>query len=345
MSEPTELTPVACPRCATLFLPQSQDTNATTVCPHCRRKIRIGDCSPVETSLSVNRVDYIESKILERTKRNAIHFRWITLLGSLVMVGIIVLLWKRWPRETADPNAAQRQAAEQATSQEIDQAFAAAKAALESSDWQGMMIHVLDPDRVRPLMEWYYLQREGGFTKRAVSGFDGPLMDLRNAPPTATLRIQTDRGVLHVLLQKTPEGWKLDWESFSGVYPARWAHFLKQTADVPDTMDIPVLVERLSENLLFPSFFKQSGFNKTDAGRAIKMYCQSVDDHAAACLPPDFADGITILESIPEPGDREKFVLKVKLLSKDSYPPAVEVLRVIRKGWNHPPAPQRSRNS
>lgn len=339
MPDQNVLTPIICPQCQAHFLPHSADVAVVTSCPQCHHHATIGECAPApaqELSVMKHVLSAQEIQELEHARQ----LRITTILGVLIMGCAVTLVWRLWPKESRSsaPPAAEF-GGPAVEKQEILDAYATAKAALESHNWQGMLLHVLDQDRVRPLMEWYYAHREGGFTLREISGFDEEIIDLQQQPATASMRLSSNGTALHTVLQKTSTGWKLDWESYSSVHSVRWKYFLTQTPDIPQVIEVPVMVERFSPNRLFTAFYEASGYVPEETAGAVRCYLHDPADDAVACFAADSTIGRELLQEC-KGGNSAKFILKVKIRAVDSFPRAIEIQQILMQGWRSPLAPR-----
>ena len=214
-----------------------------------------------------------QRKQKEKSREHAKQSSWVLKAGAVVaIVGGILLYRMMNNSQTPDVTELTAVSATTAEKQEIKLAYAAAKAAIEAPDWKGMQQHVLATDRVGPLMQWFYAKHPQGYQVRKVSGMDHEVIDLVHQPSTATLRLLTNDGVLHVLLQKTEQGWKLDWESFSNVYSVLWAAFLKGEPDLPKELPMPLEIETCPRSTLVPSWFTSTGIDPANIGRAVRLY-------------------------------------------------------------------------
>jgi hypothetical protein len=260
--------------------------------------------------------------------------------SAVVAVVAAALMWRMMTNSRAPVVGEITAASEVAPNkQELNAAYASAKAAVESVDWKGMQQYVLAAERVDPLMFWFYARHPHGYQVRKVSGFDQPIIDLIHQPATATLRLLTDKGVLHMLMQQTPEGWKMDWESFSNVYAVLWAAFLTGEANIPNDVPMPVEIEVCPPSTLLPSWFVATGLPRENAARAVRLFVAHPTNVGAACWGDDSPVGREILGALKAEGRPLKWILKVGLLDSETFPPAVEVKSIIKKSWDNPAQP------
>jgi hypothetical protein len=190
-------------------------------------------------------------------------------------------------------------------------------------------------------MEWYYKKHPQGYQVRKVTGYDHEIVDVARQPATATLRLLTNDGIMHVLLQQTADGWKLDWESFANVYSVLWAEFLKGGDARIKELPMPVEIELCPASTLLPSWFAATGFARADASRAVRLFISQPTNVGVACWSEEDAAGREILEALRQQGGKAlKWILQIELVNATTYPPAVRVKSVQQKHWNNPTQPR-----
>ena len=333
-----------CPRCQATFLPNVVAPGVFTTCPKCFADFQLGEARVAASpQLEIN--EWRTEKAMAAQAMADRHFRHSRLLLKVAAAIAILGGLTFWKFGLGSRGRGKLDEASVATEQraELLSAFAAAKAALEAADWREMNLRVADAERVRPLMEWYYSQKPGGYTLRRIESYDQEVIDLQASPPAATLRLKAaaPSSTLHVVLQKTGESWKLDWESFSNVHGARWQAFINGEASVPETIEAPVIVERCSESLLVPSFFTSSGLNPGDAARAVRVSHPSVGDSGVACFPEASKVRDELWRMLAEPGSAQKVVLQMRRLAQSSVPQGIIIEKVLQSGWSNVSAPER----
>jgi hypothetical protein len=268
--------------------------------------------------------------------------KWIVYAAAVVVIVAGWLLWRMFSSNStklAEPTASTENTPERI---ELKLAYAAAKAALESPGWEQMKTHVLAPERVAPLMEWYYRKHPQGYQQRSIISSDKELIDLTRTPPTATLRLQPSTGSsMHVLLEQSNDGWRLDWESFSNVYAVLWDAFLQGKDGLPKQLVFPLEIESCPASALLPSWFTTTKQPKANEARAVRLYIGQPTNAGAACWAEQDPLGKEILaELAAQP--KLKWLLDVSLIDSTVFPPAVKINRIVAKKWNNPPQPQPS---
>ena len=341
-SKPTPF--LECPRCQATFLPNVVTPGVFTTCPKCFADFQLSEgrvAAPPQLEVSEWRTE--EAMAAQATVDR--HVRHTHLMLKVAVVIVILGGLACWKFGMGFRGHEKLEEASIATEQrtEIRAAFAVAQAALEAADWRAMSEQVIDAERVRPLMEWYYNQRPEGFTQRRIEGYDQELIDLQTSPPVATLRLKavSPPATLHVVMQKDGESWKLDWESFSNVHGARWQSFITGQANFPETIEASVIIERCSESLLVPSFFTSSGLNHEDASRAVRVSHPSVEDSGVACFPEVSVVRERLWSLLPEAGKAQKVILRMRRLPGRSVPQGIVIEKVLQAGWTNVAAPER----
>ncbi len=334
------LAPILCPQCHTALLPQGNDASARTICPGCAHHFVIDDgvaAPPPELAIH----EWQTEGELKRERLSTQHRQqlgWLIKFGIGIAIVAGLLLWRLHLSSHGGALAEVAGAEPTPEKSQLQAAYASAKAALEAPDWEHMLPHVRAAQRVRPLLEWYYAHHPQGFTSRVVTGVDQEIIDLALPLPTATLRLLTTTGVRHVLLEQTPEGWRMDWESYSNVYATLWTALLAGQS-VPPGIAWPMEIEACPQSVLVPSWFEETGLPREDVGRAVRLHLGSPQPVAGACFTAADPVGQTILAALPNSQVALHWVVKLHILNTTTYPPAVAITEIVAQQWPNPPLP------
>ena len=335
MPDAPVIQPIVCPQCGGEFYPLSNAAHSHTICPLCASHVRVGDCVPAgRPNLEIQPWQTADDQLDQELVQNHAKLHRLILVASLVVVVIGgTILWKFIPR-SGKLSVTSQPASEDHSKAELKQAYEIAKLALESNDWQGMLLNVSESDRMRPFMDWFYTKAKGGYVPRSLRGYDQGKLDLQASPPTATMRLDSADGPVYVIMKQHPEGWKLDWETYSNVHFHQWEYFLNQDPSLPKIAEFPFTVERMQPSAMVESFFSLSGFSPNDASRGIRLYVMSPRRAAAVCFSEDSAIGKELIAAADAatPTNPARYTLQVSLKSSDSFPQAVEVKKIVRKG-------------
>jgi hypothetical protein len=210
-------------------------------------------------------------------------------------------------------------------------AYQAVKKALETPPGEALLPLVRDAERISPHLKWYFAQKEARKEPWKVTGRSLPTSHTYLDNEYLAMRVETPERPLDVLVQKFSDGWKLDWETFSDVHSGRWHFFLRRERELPETAEFPLHVEALPAGLLVSNFFDKSGASRESKTIRLKLYSFG-GDYGAAILTD--TDPLAATFATIKTGDRpRRYVLEVKLLSSESFPPYVQILRIVQLGW------------
>lgn len=123
------------------------------------------------------------------------------------------------PAETTPPSeqsATPPPAAQESSLKVIPAPEAALKAFLAAPDWKARALHVLHPEETSPKMEAYHSTTPDGPTAYTSLRADASHGDGENKARLLTYLILTEAQPdgFPVALVETPDGWKVDWETF-----------------------------------------------------------------------------------------------------------------------------------
>ena len=294
----------------------------------------MGDCAPAgKPNLEIQPWQTSDDQLDHQLIQNHAKLHRLILLASLVVVVLGGVIFWRFIPKAGNLSVVAPTGKDDPSKAELKRAYEIAKLALESNDWQGMLLNVSESDRMRPFMDWFYAKAKGGYVPRSIRGYDQAKLDLQTSPPTATLRLDSTDGPVYVTMKQQPEGWKLDWEIYSNVHFHQWEYFLNQDPSLPKIAEFPFTVERMQPSAMVESFFRLSGFSPNDASRGIRLFVNNPRRAVAVCFPEASEIGKELIAAADAatPNNPARYVLQVSLKSSDSFPQAVEVKKIVRK--------------
>ncbi|MBP7950216.1 MAG: hypothetical protein KA004_11210 [Verrucomicrobiales bacterium] len=342
MTKPTQ--PVHCPNCDLVFYPSVENPDQVVQCPACFMRTLLSSCRPAAEP----KLEFPERWVTEadetEARRQIVRGRQgkFLLAAALGVVALAALLLVRYlPEIHQTPSGADtagNSPAEVEKQKALAAATALAKTALEAPDWQTLLHSVRKPDHVRPLMEWYYKHRTGGYVPYHIQRIKTGIYQASN-PPSVVVKLATaDSRMLDVVVEQTSEGWKLDWEAFSNVHGIRWRLFLSREKEFSDSLIVPVRVARLPLSLLTSGFYSSIQADPAATKSAARLFVTDPEaEYAAAIFPADAPLAAELLSANEEENVR-KFVVEVRLrgTDPDQYPPCVEIKRILQHGWDMP---------
>ena len=301
-------------------------------CPHCSSIRALGGCAPAPLDWAAVQNGTIEEDpeisrgeargVLERRFWRAFH-----VLCVAAVCGVGLFLW----RQCGGP--AVIAAADNAPSAENDRAAAAAglrvlRAACAASAPEDLRPWVLEPDRIIPEMR-NLSEREGGLASPAPRPSPGVAEDpeITGVPGYRVMRAQVNdtRGGLHkVRWEETPDGWRVDWESYVRLRVRQWNWLLGQAPGV--TMELRLRVER---SAVPESLYARDGVTPENH-RAHAFFPAESERKALAFLRKD-SPAARELEDLGWE-DRLAVTATVRLISPETEPPVVEI-RALTVGW------------
>jgi hypothetical protein len=203
---------------------------------------------------------------------------------------------------------------------------AALRAFLNAADWERRSIHVLWPDKIRPLMKKYAAEHgDGPIPYRSIEFTDGDggnrffqvfTEDIPDGFPVAVIA--------------SDEGPKIEWETFIGFHDDHFRHFIEGPVNKTGAFDL----------LIWPADPVEEGnawlyqLRAPIPGRETVAYARK-DSTASARLTALFngADGID-KEALKEfARDGVPIALKLAKRSMTDGTPYIEILEVISVGW------------
>jgi hypothetical protein len=122
----------------------------------------------------------------------------------------------------------------------VEAAVTAANAALGVPSWKDLLPHVRHAQRLAPMMQQYYASTPWRPRKitRVVSAqskwIDGHEF-------LALVTEDSDAKRLALGLEKTKDGWKLDWEQYVPLHELEWDHFIKTRPEEPHFLRVSII--------------------------------------------------------------------------------------------------------
>ncbi len=189
------------------------------------------------------------------------------------------------------------------------------------------LLHVRDPERVEPLMAKYYA-REG--EPKPIGIKQGLTMD------TTVVHKQflnseielADFGRRSIILEKTPQGFKLDWESLVGYCDMSWAALQQERPKTPQIFRV----------ILNQDAHWNKDFTDSTQWRCYRLTDRKGDDYLFGYAKLDSAVNDKILQA--SLGDKDKTlacVLQLAYPENSTNPKQVEIVNFIETGWAYRP--------
>lgn len=325
-----------CKYCQGIFLPASAQASSAVQCPHCSRQMMVGECATAGTELNIaGRQFHSVTEEEEQAERlAAVHNRWTRRLVLSACGGLAaaagVFGWQRWRRDEHLERKERQKAAlvesEKAAQRERQEIDGVVRRILGAKTWEDMMPDVVDANRVREMMAWFYsgsnrrhepeeVLETGDAERLKVEG--RVIVRIRASTPT--------RAAVWLILAQQDGKWKLDWEVYANAHTVRWHAFVHEAAGA--TVELRLLAARKPAADAF--IVRAGGSPESDDAVVVWTY----DREASACavlrktspLWRDL-DGIGFNEAL-------KIIAQVTMLVPDTDPPLVRIDRIVQKGW------------
>lgn len=199
---------------------------------------------------------------------------------------------------------------------------------------------VRDVERITPLWTWYYSQPESNTPGYALQGYLNPRIYQAGGRQMMALKVVAKRGFLDVLFEKAGDGWKVDWEAFSGVHGGRWQMFLNQDCNLGSEGDYCVHVEQMPDALIMQSFLERNIETRLPGTKILKVFCADQSRDVAAIVLTATNPMAGAFADISPGKDPVRMILRLRLVQQFSYPPVVELTQIVQNGWGQAEPPK-----
>jgi hypothetical protein len=326
---------VRCAFCANLFLPPEVSAWNVVQCPHCGSQMPLDECRPAQPEPQQRRVviqvTEEEARAHETRRQQQQHLIALTVAGSVVAavaVGFIVVLGVSGRRPAPSPGSASAAPAPDQVRQEqqkLDAAFVVASRALASEDWTSALPFLRRAGRIEPLMQRYHNDRPWNhvtLTRRS----HARLVNHEGAT-FAEIEAESASGkIVHLQLEETPDGWKLDWESLVNAPGLEWQQFYNDRPD--DARRLRVTAQWAS----LPDAYYLSAGCEPSKTLAVRLWGTEPGDSVVALVPRDSPLGRTLATEISW-DIQQQYVAEIRFADPQAVPPRVNFIAILQKNW------------
>jgi hypothetical protein len=249
---------------------------------------------------------------------------WLASLlgGGMVAVAAGVAIWCF---QTQRPKAGTAGRAADATRADLETAFVAARDALASNDVASMLDMVRQSGRVEPLIRRYHAVHP--WMPIVLTRFRDGRVVTDTAGRWAIMSCDTKRGrVIQVRTEKTPAGWKLDWEALTNAPGFEWEEFYTQAPTEPRRLRVSALRGSVPHD-----YFSNAGLDP-EAALAVRLFATERGDSVMALVPKASELGrlfrVELTWEVPR-----AYVCDLRFADPAAVPPRVEIAKFVQKGW------------
>ena len=250
------------------------------------------------------------------------------LVGSIMLLALALggIFWQRVRRPASDGNGAPGQPAAvplelQATGDFRSEVWKVIQQFCAAPDAEGLIPFIRDPERVGPNLLRFY-GGENPWTPLAL----GPQPDLsvlevhRNF---VMLKLPlADFGTRPIALEQTPEGFRIDWESFTGYSDLSWAELRRTRPREPVVL----------RAVIRPSDYFNRDFNSAATHRSFQISDLN-HDHVLYGYVPLNSDAELQIEKVLLHDPSVYAVIRVRYPENSTNDRQLEITEVLEKGW------------
>ena len=331
-------TPLECPSCGQIFLSPPLWSAKWFKCPHCWSALAFspdglihvttgepGDLSPV-----IETPEALE----ERERTGSTHARLLAIAGSIVAVALAIGLARlsMAPTPAADvpsPPPLEDPPADRLAKAE---AFEAAARALGQPGWAEAFPHFRESSRLRPLMERYHARYL--WHPLILTELTEARLESRDGVPWALLTAKTERHrLVQLAVEKTAEGWKVDWEALADAPAFEWQEFYQQRP--PGVLHLRAEALRGSVS----DAYTTSAGTAPDDVLPVSLFCRHRGDAVIALVPRSSELGQQLDRTLTWDAP-QRIVADISIADAASAPPRVVLQKIAAHSWADPTADQ-----
>ena len=207
----------------------------------------------------------------------------------------------------------------------LDAAFVVASRALACEDWTSALPFVRRANRIEPLMERYH--REHPWNHVALTRRHNAELIDRQGVTFARIEAEGARGRrVHLELEETPDGWKLDWEALVNAPRFEWREFYSQRPEDPRRLRVTALKASV------PDAYCLTAKCEPTATLAVRLWGTEPGDSVVALVPND-SDLARTLASEISWDIAQRYVAELRLADPKAVPPRVNLIAILQKDW------------
>lgn len=327
-----------CPTCQQVFLAANCSPSNLVQCAHCSSQFRLGnlavaEVAPVGTFGKLDG-DAEKREIEEQQKsKQSVSMGIVAIPVVLTLLAGYFVIFSQSGKEAASSVSPLEELNEpRKPTRYFDEAFVAVKRMVGEESWMNLVKDVREPERVQPLMNWFYTKVPIKPVK--LVSYDTPEYFEVNGEKFVRMNIVTDdfRRAIAVL-EQTPEGFKLDWETSSGVHQLQWDDF----RDTKPTKKTAMRVE-VRRSSLPDRYFHAANLSPENA-MGIRIWSDKRSASLFAVIPLNSPLAEQIQETLDSGAPTKNWSQEIKMMLEISFPQSrepedrVEVASFVQKGW------------
>ncbi|MGI8602490.1 MAG: hypothetical protein ACR2OZ_05775 [Verrucomicrobiales bacterium] len=266
-----------------------------------------------------------------RARQQQKHLAALTVGGVILAIAAIawlVVVGLAAPREkySQAPAAPRFSPAEERTlKQRLDAAFVVASRALASEDWTSALPYLLRGERIEPLIERYHRQHR--WTHLVLTRRHHSRLVSHEGVSAAEIEAETVNGRrVHLRLEETRDGWKLDWEALFNAPRFEWREFYTLRPAHPRRLRVTVLRASLPD-----AYYRAAGCPPAET-LAVRLWGTEPGDSVVALVPAASELGQTLTADVSWEVPRQ-YLAEIRFADPNAVPPRVNCIDLLQKGW------------
>ncbi len=332
--------PVHCSLCDGIFIPPAVSATNAVQCPHCAGQMLLAHCRPAalaaQQAVGVQMSER-EAAALQRESVQQRRSRWLGIAGGALAAGLVAfLLFQAVKSEPPPPAAAPVTTGEPPPPPpltpedlaDLDDAEQVARQVLAAPTWQQALPLLRCRQRIQPLMSRYHAARP--WAPVPLKERRGGRIVVRHGHRWADLdMLLEDHRVVHLLLEKTPSGWRFDWEGLVNAPAFEWAEFYAQKPTAPRRLRVTALRGSVTDGYMLTA-----GCEPAET-LAVTLFSGHRGDSVIALVPKDSDLGRMLALELTWEAPRD-YLCELRTADPQAVPPRVNLIAVLQKDWYLP---------
>lgn len=330
---------LSCPGCEQVFLAANCSPTNPVQCPHCSSQFQFADLAaaeiaPVGDFGNLDGAAEIAAVVEDHKSRQTLSMGLIAVPVVLTLLAGYFVIFAQSTDTPPEATSAKTDSVPEPTKppEYFDRAFAEVKRIVAQAHWSEMMDDVREPDRIRPLMEWFY--NKVPVKPINLRSYDNAVYFEEEGRKFVTMKIVTE-GYKRAtaVVEETETGFKLDWETTSGVTRLQWEEFNRTTPQEAEVMRVEVMRSSLTDR-----YYYAAKLNPANA-MGVRLWSDNRSESLYAVVPLNSPLAAKLQKSLDSNVAGENWSQSVKMMLKVSFPDdrtpldRVELTDIVQEGW------------
>ncbi len=324
--------PVHCKVCDGVFMAGPVSPWNGVQCPHCAHQMPRSECRPAQIEAQEVRRELLvtEEEVAENTReaRQQLQTKWLIGLGAVIALAAVGLLMRggfNRDREKRLEAAGATPEFRPENQKRITAAWEAAEATLSAPDWRSALPGLREAERITPVMERYHAGQP--WQPLHVAGRGSARLSDHEGLPFVELEASLSSGRRPTLvMQETPDGWKLDWELLADAPRFEWDDFIRTQPREPRRLRVYLLRASVRDGYCLAAGVEPSRV------LALRVWAGDPGDSVTALVPKDSPAGRE-LEAATGWKAEQPYLVDAAFADPSALPPRIELKQVVKKGW------------